>query len=90
MAEVIADPDFAYGSVGLEESGIPANAAVTLTVELVAVQERRAIILTNLTIPPVHSLLGILNHMLVNIPGFGKCGRDVPRAPHVDGEEKEG
>ena len=52
MAEVIADPDFAYGSVGLEESGIPANAAVTVTVELVAVQERSVIILNNLSIPP--------------------------------------
>ena len=41
MAEVIADPDFAYGSVGLEESGIPANAAVTVTLELVAVQVRK-------------------------------------------------
>ena len=40
VAEVIADPDFAYGSVGLEESGIPANAVVTVTLELVAVQER--------------------------------------------------
>ena len=40
MAELIADPDFAYGSVGLEESGIPANAAVTVTVELVTVQVR--------------------------------------------------
>ena len=28
--------------------------------------------------------------MLANIPGFGKRGGDVPRAPHVDGEEKEG
>ena len=46
MAEVIADPDFAYGSVGLEESGIPANAAVTVTVELVAVQERKVLILS--------------------------------------------
>ena len=46
MAEVIADPDFAYGSVGLEESGIPANAAVTVTVELVAVQERTVMIYT--------------------------------------------
>ena len=28
--------------------------------------------------------------MLANIPGFGKRGRDVPRASHVDGAEKEG
>ena len=90
MAEVIADPDFAYGSVGLEESGIPANAAVTVTVELVAVQERTVVILNSLSIPPANSLLGILNRMLANIPGFGKRGRDVPRAPHVDGAEKEG
>jgi len=43
VAEVIADPDFAYGSVGLEESGIPANAAVTVTVELVAVQDSESV-----------------------------------------------
>ena len=40
MAEVIADPDFAYGSVGLDEYAIPGNAAVTITVELVSVQAR--------------------------------------------------
>jgi len=43
VAEVIADPDFAYGSVGLEESGIPANAAVTVTLELVAVQDSESV-----------------------------------------------
>ena len=37
---MIADPDFAYGSVGLDEYAIPGNAAVTLTVELVNVQAR--------------------------------------------------
>ncbi len=57
-AEVIADPDFAYGRVGFEPHGkqgrsVPANAAVTFRVELVeckdAAEEENAQLETRMT-----------------------------------------
>ncbi len=53
-AELTADPGLAYGEVGLEESGLPPNAAVVIEYEVLeagrprdlaemSVQERRAV-----------------------------------------------
>lgn len=38
ISQVIADPEFAYGQVGLPESGIPPKAAVTIDMELVSAE----------------------------------------------------